>query len=221
MQKPKLAILIPTWSEFVHYKFALSLRNLEIPMPWYIAIMKGLPIHVARQELVEEALSMGVDYILFLDSDIVIYDKFLIHKMLKWRYPIVSALYTSKQQTWCAYVKKGDKYLPIKKFPEVDFVIVDATGLGCCLIEARVFEKIKERCKTDIFFKWDTKWKYSEDLYFFDLANKAGFKVLIPLDCKVTHVATGELIQPWKLAFEAPKTEEKEKTIKLKFGEQF
>ncbi len=202
-EKPKLAILIPVWNEWVHIKFALGLKNLEIPMPYYISIQRGLPIHVARQELVEDALRNGVDYILFLDSDIVIYDKFLIHKMLQYHYPIVSALYVSKQQTYCAYVRKGDEYYPLAKVPKTDFIIVDAVGLGCCLIEAKVFEKIKERCKTDIFFKWDTRWKFSEDLYFFYLANKAGFKVLVPLDLKVTHISSGELIEPWKIKVDA------------------
>ena len=208
-QGPKLAILIPVWNEWIHYKFAPSLRHLDIPFRYFISIQKGLPIHIARQELVEEALRNNVDYILFLDSDIVIYDKHLIKKLIAWHYPIVSALYVSKRQTWCAYIRHGDKYLPVKEIPKTDFLIVDAVGLGCCLIETRVFEMIKKRCKTDIFFKWDTRWKLSEDLYFFDLANKAGFRVLISPRLKVYHVSSGELIEPWKIMVEAVEKKEK------------
>lgn len=183
-----LAILIPyTDNTIVTLEWAIKLKKLIIPMNHFITIQKNLPIHVAREYMVEEALDKGATHILFIDADVML-PPWGLQVLLTHDYPIVSALYYRKSDPptpSCWKKVKGKLQLLKKEDVEDKVVEVDAIGLGACLIQAKVFEKIKKP-----WFDWTFKpgkGGYSEDLFFCRKVRKAGFSIIVDGRVKCHH----------------------------------
>ena len=208
-----LGVLVPVAPmSSTSYLVVSAIKKLILPPKWFIHIHTGTTLDVARRYLVKCALEDGATHILFLDSDIIPVYVDSVIKLLSWRLPIVSGVYYSKRMDGlCAYKydSKSGKYKPIKleDIPKgVRLVEVDAVGLGFCLIEAGVFEKIPE----EEWFRWrlmpstkksrggyildngriDTSRRgISEDIYFCETLRKYGFKIFIDLGVPCRHIA--------------------------------
>jgi 2-polyprenyl-3-methyl-5-hydroxy-6-metoxy-1,4-benzoquinol methylase len=134
----------------------------------------------ARSELVKDAISMGNDYILFLDSDIIM-PPGAIEKLIDMDVDIASGLYFAKGKPYLpvARLEKDGKHFFLEDFEYNDVIDVAGVGMGLCLIKASVFEKLKYP-----YFKFDWVddgvnpiYECAEDLYFCDKAREAGFKI--------------------------------------------
>jgi 2-polyprenyl-3-methyl-5-hydroxy-6-metoxy-1,4-benzoquinol methylase len=144
----------------------------------------------ARNELVRDALADGMDFILFLDSDIIM-PKGAIDKLVDMNTDIASGLYFAKGKPYLpvARVLKDGKHFFLEDFEYNQVIDVAGVGMGMCLIKRDVFSKL-----TYPYFKFD--WVYpkkgepyqvAEDLYFCDQAIKAGYKVKLNTGIVLEH----------------------------------
>ena len=193
-ERPYIAIAIPSWYGLTSLEFALSFRRLLIPFDHFIINSVGMEISNARNKLVEQALDEGATHIFFLDDDILLPSNTLIF-LYSARYPIVSGLYVSKKMKWCVFMKQNNEFVPLEKIPKHP-IVVDAVGLGCCLIESKVFEIVDKP-----WFKWEKRGDKTigEDFYFFEKAEKYGFKPLVLPYVKCYHVSKVLLSEPGKI----------------------
>jgi len=193
-EKPSLAILTPVGGS-VQFLSSLMVKNLIIPLNYVWHCTSGYPIDISRDHLVKKALEDNVEYVFFLDTDVVVPADVLPH-LLAWKLPIVSGLYWTKAKLPCAYkLAEGNHVKAIEQgfrngFPEQ----VDAVGAGCLLIDARVFKQIPPP-----WFHWDmVPWAtsqekpgHSEDINFCLKAREYGFPIYLDASMRCKHLLEG------------------------------
>lgn len=191
----ELAILAPVGGP-VQYLSALAMKNLIIPLNYVWHSTSGYPIDISRDHLVRKALEDNVDYIFFLDTDVVPPQDTLL-QLLPWKLPIISGLYWTKARVPGAYKFHPDSGHIKSLDPPFDpprVIEVDAVGSGCLLIDARVFKKIPPP-----WFKWDMfPWAppeespgHSEDINFCLKAKEHGFPVYLHTGIRCKHLLEG------------------------------
>jgi hypothetical protein len=201
---PKIAIASPyngTWYPEWVEKTYLSLITIPSNLYQKITFLSKVPsLPVARDLLVGQALKVNADYIFFLDTDIVfenpsnpnvaldqlfqVMNKSKDNKDSK----IVSGLYRAKQKqgfNYAMWIKQDNGFVPIAEWTG-NWLNVDVTGLGCCLIDMDVFKNTPRP-----WFHWDLGEEMSEDFYFHQLAKKHGYSIHVFTDIKLSHL--GEL----------------------------
>lgn len=145
----------------------------------------------ARNELVRDALADNCDYILFLDSDILMPSK-AIDDLIDMDVDIASGLYFSKGKPYLpvARIIKNTKHFYLEDFEYNQTIDVAGVGMGLCLIKADVFKKItypyfKLEWRNDLETGW---YQIAEDLYFCDLAREAGYSIKLNTGVLLEHV---------------------------------
>jgi len=194
-KKVYIAILLPHTgnlpSEFVEKTWG-PLRFKSVEWCDKLPLMCRVPsLPLARNILAQKALDAGVDYLFWIDSDHVFEKPEDPNEALKFLYlcdsPIVAGLYRAKQKTgfgYAAWIRVREGYTPIQEWTG-NFITVDVTGLGCCLIKREVFEKIPKP-----WFSWEREDAVSEDFYFFEKAKEVGYEVKIFTDVRLSHIGT-------------------------------
>lgn len=206
---PKIAICIPfngNWiPEWVEKQY---LPLMYQPTNWCqkVAFLTRVPsISVARNTLVEQALSINADYLLFVDSDVVMEQPSDPNIAMSQLYQtlnkskniedknykdarIVSGLYRAKQKTGFSYAMwlkyQGTGFMPISNW-QGNWLPVDVVGLGFTLIDMKVFKEIPKP-----WFIWNDPGSISEDFYFCKLAKEHGYDVRVFTDVKLSHLGT-------------------------------
>ena len=206
-KKPRIAIAVPyagnfhpEWTERAY----VPLRY--IPVDWCdkIPILSKVPsIPVARDMLIKQSLELGADYTFFLDSDLLFESPKDPNVALRTLYQcmhdnpdskIVSGLYRAKKKEGFSYAMwskapndlKG--YVPISEWTG-NWIEVQVTGLGCCLIDNSIFKTIPKP-----WFSWEQKEDVSEDFYFMEKARKYGFVTRVYTDVKMSHIGTMKIL---------------------------
>jgi 2-polyprenyl-3-methyl-5-hydroxy-6-metoxy-1,4-benzoquinol methylase len=194
----KLAICIPLYGSipanfFINFmnrihELYTNGRNYEVR----IHMKQGQPVDLVRNELVNMALQYNCDYIMFIDSDMILPPK-AIDNLIDMNVDIASGLYFSKGKPFLpvARIYQDDKHFYLEDFEFDRILEVDGVGLGCCLIKSEIFKKIKYPW---FKFNW-SEWKgqigqLAEDLYFFDEAKKLGYKVYLNTGITCNHFGT-------------------------------
>jgi hypothetical protein len=209
--KLTIAIAIPyngSWlPEFIQKTYG-PLRYT--PLDWCIKninLSRVPSVSVARDTLVKQALETNCQYILFVDSDMVVegFDPNIAMQILYNQLnkdsntkdgKIISALYRAKQSTGFHYamwidhegrdqngvLKKG--FLSVQEWTG-NFIEVDVVGLGFCLIDMKVFKEIPGP-----WFVWNEHGEKSEDFYFCKLAKEYGYNTKIFTDVRLSHLGT-------------------------------
>ena len=77
-------------------------------------------------------------------------------------------------------VEKG--FLPIQSWTG-NWLQVDVTGMGCCLIDLKVFKDVPKP-----WFYWESGDDISEDFYFLQLAKKYGYTTHVFTDVRLSHL---------------------------------
>ncbi len=204
--QPKLAICIPN-TGLVTTEWATGFRMMQIPLPFTVFGNRGLPIDRARDELairyknllVEQAIDSQVNYLFFLDSDVICPPETLA-LLLAWQVPVVSGLYRSKNghlAYWRQMKKAGEgRYSSF----DINWLSQEAQRLGttllshsdtvipagCMLIDMRVFQQIKKP-----YFVWTQGREdggVSEDFYFCEKLREAGIPIHIDLRIQTYHI---------------------------------
>jgi len=231
-----LAFVVPRCFPYVPFESMVSLlKNVNVTLQgfynlgkyliiqpkWYV----GGTIHEARNVLAAYAVREGFDYVFFLDTDLVFSksdDMFkLLYLAIEKNLPIVSGLYYTKT------IRKHGKPVPAmwiwdeesKSFRAVidwdktkPIIPVDATGLGCVVINVKIFKHLEPPWFTwyEIDYKKilngeDNVEKciigYGEDFSFFlRVRNELGLKppVYVCTEVKLKHVGTFAIISDEK-----------------------
>lgn len=147
---------------------------------------------LARERLAEFAVQGNMDYILFIDDDMIIpIDMF--EKLIRHNVDIVAPLAFMRIPPHYPVIYKVDEgydsqarleyYVTniIKNYPKDRLVECDAVGFGAALI------------KVDLFRHIDKEWfmsttKSGEDLWFCYQAKKAGYRVFMDTSIKLGHL---------------------------------
>jgi len=219
---PEIGLCIPHTQDVNMYwveKAFCPLRGQ--PLSWCnktLFLSSGPPIDVAREDLVDRAMDRGMDYIFFLDSDVVPRTpsdiNMALYMLWSLQTPVVSGLYRAKKKygyywaCWMKVHKKGKGYQPLVDFTRNLFK-ADIAGLGCTLVHREVFETMKKP-----WFKWDKAGSYSEDFFFFRKCKRYGYDLWIRGDVRFDHIGefmiSGDLEPKVILATDYWKDEENE-----------
>jgi hypothetical protein len=151
---------------------------------------EGTVIDKARNELVAMALKDNCDFILFVDSDIIM-PKEGIDCLINMDVDISSGLYFSKGKPYMpvARVKDGDRHFFLEDFEYNEIFEISGVGMGMCLIKTDVFRNMEyPYFKLEWREKDGIKYQIAEDLYFCEEALKKGYK---------TYLNTGVVCQHW------------------------
>lgn len=211
LRQEKVALLYPLReSASGPWSIALALVTQHTPVATGLLFDSHYELDYARNDLVEKALEKGCTKVLFLDvgnipklyrevdgKPTLTFFPELVGALLSHDYPIVSGLYCRKLGGWNAYMldSEGTKLETLKGPLEQvagKHLYVDAVGMGCCMVDARVFDRVE--------YPWfsfrrkggrgEVKQEMSEDIWFCRRANQAGFRVLVDSNIVCTHEMT-------------------------------
>lgn len=159
-----IVVGVPTFGQ-VSINWHVGVMGLRSPMNrmlhWYHVV--GREVGDARNEIVQHALAYvgatgeRASHVLFIDDDVLIPPDALI-TLLGRKLPICSGLYFAKTQFPQPLMLKGPLDGVIAKWDPGSLVPCYAHGMGCTLIEVRVFRDLMERGavhalpKTDLDF---------------------------------------------------------------------
>ena len=189
----KILIAVPTFETITPetFKSIYNIRrnpNYEL----HFDFVKGYDCAVARNKIVKKVLDGGFDYVLFVDSDMIIPEDALEH-MLEYPVDVCFGLYPHKNtKDGFAEIfkpKDGDftERFTYKELEEYIRVDVKGGGFGCVLIKSEVFMWLMYPWFQ--FVSYTNETFLSEDLYFCGNATRAGFKLQADTRVKCGHLA--------------------------------
>jgi len=190
----KLAILVPT-RDMVHTHFAYSLTQLvkttsEVGIDTYLYFDSSTILLNQREKLIDEAIKMEADYVLWLDSDMM-FPSNVVLKLLAHNKDIVACNYMKRSlpMKTVAYtdLNDWDSWVPME--PQEELVKVKGIGMGCILMKTEVFRKL-EKPYFEFRFKEDTKDWFGEDFILQDKIQKVGYEIFVDtmLSMEIKHV---------------------------------
>ncbi len=196
----------PTWAFF---ESILGLKASE----GFTFVRRGpLAVDVARNELVQAFLAMPETFthMLLVDSDAMLHPQTL-ERLLSWDLPVVGALAFTRSGPCYPTVYRGEnpetpgqfqvrmdevhewinrhrelmtsKPVVLDPRPPDSLIEVDRTGCHCVLIRRDVLQAIPEPWFVAAVMK-----RNREDFYFFEQAQKAGYRVYVDLSCMTSHL---------------------------------
>jgi hypothetical protein len=201
---PRVAICCPS-GDMVHKGFAMSLFAMGIyssgfgdmvQIPMAGIGIEGSLIARNRNQAIAQAQKLGVDYALFLDSDM----KFPMGTLRR-------LLGHKKDVTGGTYIQRDEPHRLLGKWPDGTQLTsdriheVDALPGGCLLIKMSVFEGMtKPYFRTPAFEASDDdpEWIQGEDYYFCEQAKRLGYSIWLDvalsmelghIGCKVNTIA--------------------------------
>jgi len=212
--KSGIPLLIATPNtDIVTMDWAVKFAGMWKPQGTFIQGWSGMPIDVARNVFVKNARQLRAKYILYLDSDVIPEREDWIKQLMDAQEPIISGLYWSKKGHPGIWLKNKEDppdkqtYSPVTSgFRGGSIIEVDVLGAGALLIDMRVFDVIDkvlgplndpQHPKLSKYFSW--RWpdpeevlpgEKSEDFYFCDLAQRAGFSILCHTGIEMLHEQT-------------------------------
>ena len=160
----------------------------------------GYTVDRARCECVETARRAGATHLLFVDNDMVFKPDFL-NKLLEHDLDVVMGYYrhrpsdpndTVERTNLC---KLGQQHYLEQITPNemmealeegYDLVQVKGGGLGFCLVNMEVFDKIKR--PYFLFVNYWTGHALSEDLFFSEQCANAGIEIYADTRCYCGHI---------------------------------
>lgn len=210
----KVFIAITT-AETVHHETMESIYNLVIPLgvQTELKIIHSYDVSKGRNELVQYARRAKADYILFVDSDVILPPHTLTalcgahtHVVLG-TYPRkdLGTIYNENPYTTLYRHDESNKevfhpyFLPQNELPLAGLCKVDCGGLGCALVKMDVFDKLsqpyfvfaEEQCV-------EGKMGYclGEDMYFFRNCLRVGIQPYAEGSVRCGHI--GKFVYTFK-----------------------
>ena len=195
-KKGKLAVLIPT-RDTLHSAHALALAELV-----KFNTMNNIDTHVfmdastilltQRERLATEAVKLGADYALWLDSDMV-FPATTAVRLMKHNEPVVAANYVRRQRPYkgVAYETIGDWQNPLPFDVQDELVPIEGIGMGCMLVKTSILSEIAQPW---FEFGWtpESNDHLGEDMIFCQKMAQQGHTVKIDtnLSMEMRHLGT-------------------------------
>ena len=180
----KIGICVPARDQ-VHTVFARSLAYLTSRLTaknidYELHIVSGSVIAESRTQLANEAIENNSTHLLWLDTDLhfppTVVERFLAHNK-----DIVAATYSTRYSPYQSVAFTDPNNIDKRLNAKNGLHKVWAVGMGCMLVNARVFNNIPKpwfyhqyNSKTDNFS--------GEDIWFCDQANKNNINVYVDAD---------------------------------------
>jgi hypothetical protein len=186
----KVAICVPS-GDTVHADFAMALAGLTYrcgpgqatpAIPIALINVKSSLVINGRNGLVQQAQSLGVDYLLFIDSDVVVHP-LTLHRLLALDKDIVGGTYVQREEPHRLLGNAIDgtllgDWMQGRTVNSRDLTEVSALPAGCLLIKMSVFDKLaKPYFQTPAQETDGVHWIEGEDYFFCRNARAAGFQV--------------------------------------------
>lgn len=166
------------------------------------------PLDLSRNNIVQKAIKIGCEKIIFIDTDILVSVETLT-KLLSYDYDIIGGVYNLKVKPYnpLIYEQVTENTYIEKLLYNMDVTEVDGIGIGLCVIKMSVFETLPYPWfKNEWFFEYNRYGVLSEDLYFCREAKKKGYKIMCDPNLQATHVG-GNIIMAQYLIFSSANTE--------------
>jgi len=195
-KKGKLAVLVPC-RDTLHSAHAMSLLemvkfNTMNDLDTQVFMDGSTILLNQRERLATEAVKLGCEYMLWLDSDMV-FPATTAVRLLAHNEPLVAANYVRRQFPikGVAYPKIGQWEEPLTFDVKDQLVPVEGVGMGCFLMKTEIFTKIP---KPWFDFGWTPKsndW-LGEDMILCQKMANLGYTVKIDttLSREISHLGT-------------------------------
>lgn len=158
-------------------------------------------VYDARDKIAMDALAAKVDYVMWLDSDII-YPADIVTKLMSHNKDMVTGLYYKRTPPYtpCIYKLEEDKLQPYMDYEEDKFFKVEAAGFGCMLMKANVIKAVHDKFGGCFF---PVNGVGGEDLSFIRRAKECGIEVWCDSSIKCGHVGR-QIVMPDKTIIQMP-----------------
>lgn len=188
-KKGKLAVCVPC-RDTLHSAHALCLSemvklNTQNDIDTQIFMDSSTILLTQRERLATEALKLGSEYVLWLDSDIT-FPASIALRLMAHNEPIVACNYIRRQlpAKGVAYKVIGDWQNPLSFDVQDDLVEVQGVGMGCMLMKTEIFNQIP---KPWFEFGWSPASNdyLGEDMLLCQKMSAAGY--VVKIDTALSH----------------------------------
>jgi hypothetical protein len=182
---------------YYHFMTVSSLVSLEIPKDCQISFrfVSNCLIYDARESLAKYAIDNGFDYLLMIDSDMVLPRNTLVELMdnLDNGYDLSTGLIFKRSYPFqpCFYVKARISEIEKKFVPHLEGIIkweknsiipIEACGMATCLIKVDCLKQME----TPMFYPFPD---IGEDITFCIKFRQKGFKLCVNTKVDVGHLS--------------------------------
>lgn len=195
----KILICVPS-GDMVASGFAQSLAMLQKGgNECAIAFEVGSLIYDARNKLAKKAITMGADWTMWFDSDMIFEPDTMI-KLLAHAEKFVSGVYFRRNPPYSPVAFK-ECDVQNKKWSDVELqdkmFEVEGVGFGCVLVSKDVLFDVAAQ-----FGTWFEPFNgYGEDLAFCWRARQCGYKIQLDPEVKCGHVGHMVITEPFYHAY--------------------
>lgn len=171
----------------IHKEWFAMYERLQKPKTCRLYMDPSLPLSDNRNNCVLEAQESGADFLMFIDHDNIL-DPDMLVRLIQYNVPICGALYYERKYPHLpvAYTFEND-YQTVRVMYEYEKGVtkLHVTGLGCTLIDMRVFDIIPEPwfCYEYKGHTWGT-----EDIGFYHKVHDYGIDVFMDTKNTVGHL---------------------------------
>ena len=198
MSKAKILVGMPTMGnmDIDAVKCLCQLQHDGI-----IDIISESLVYDARDKIAMDALANKVDWVMWLDSDII-YPANIIQKLMSRNKDMITGLYYKRTAPYtpCIYKLEGDKLQPYLDYEDNKIFPVEASGFGCMLMKAKVIKAVHEKFGGCFF---PVNGVGGEDLSFIRRAKECGIEVWCDSSVKCGHVGR-QIVIPDKSIIQMP-----------------
>jgi len=185
----RVLIGIPSAGYNRYGQFLDYIMNIARPKGTQFAFSHGQSPAQARNQIIQQAINEEYSHVLFIDDDVLVPND-IITRLLAHNVDMVTGLYLLRKWPHQPIVFTGAR----EETPSVKWrclvenqnglVPIDAAGLGCCLIDTKVFKALEH--------PWITLGDpdpetWCDDVPFFNKARKAGFKAYCDTTLRCGH----------------------------------
>jgi len=204
----KLGIGFPIVDNKAYFSFMASILLLE--KPDFTLLLPNFPVGVfphdiatVRNNLVEQALAEGCEYLLMMDTDQVYRTVDMIPRMLAHNKPVVSAPVHRRYPPFDPILMRGEigkwEYVKIEEAYSGELIKVDATGTGCIMYHISVFEKIHAPW-FELGVKKDGN-PIGEDILFCLKMKEHGIPLFVDTSIEIGHLTSFEVNRQTHMLF--------------------
>lgn len=198
MSRAKVLVGMPTMGS-MEIEAVKCLMQLE--HDGSVDIISESLVYDARDKIAMDALASEVDYVMWLDSDII-YPANIICKLMAANKDMVTGIYHKRTAPYtpCVYKLVEDKLQPYLDYPEDKLFKVEAAGFGCMLMKAKVIKAVYDKFGGCFF---PVNGVGGEDLSFIRRAKDVGIEVWCDSSVKCGHIGR-QVIMPDKDIIQMP-----------------
>ena len=185
----RILIAVPT-DRYVEPQTFKSIYDLEVPKDYFVDFnyFFGYRIDQIRNLIAHIAIENNYEYVLFLDSDIIMPQDTLV-KLISSKKPIVTGIYLQRKpgETITEVHLNGKNIEDLNFFKNKDFIEADSVGFGCILVKTSILEEVGYP-QFEYHPALTMESTFSEDADFCLKARALGYKITVLTDLKFGHI---------------------------------